>query len=163
MNQEQVRHYLTYDYDTGKFYWKNPTAKRVKAGSEAGTLCKGYVRIYINGKGYHGHTLAILYHYGYYPECVDHINHDTSDNRLSNLRVCSLTENQCNRLLNKNNKSGVKGVYWNKRYQKWSTQVTYKGVVHFCGNYKALSEAKEAVDRKRQELHKEYAFNGVIE
>ena len=43
--------------------------------------------------------------------CVDHIDNNKLNNTISNLRWCNLSENQHNRQLNENNKSGVKGIY----------------------------------------------------
>ena len=72
---------------------------------------------------------------------VDHINGNTLDNRLSNLRICSHAENLRNRGKTKTNRSGFKGVCWFKRDKKWHAQITV--------NYKRLhlgyfSDKKEA-------------------
>jgi len=49
---------------------------------------------------------------------VDHINHDTLDNRRENIRVCNRSENQMNRTLQKNNSTGFKGVSFRKDCHK---------------------------------------------
>lgn len=54
---------------------------------------------------------------------VDHINGDQLDNRKENLRVCTHAQNLCNTKLYKNNKSGYKGVCWNKRKVAWTAQI----------------------------------------
>src|SRR4051794_35927015 len=51
---------------------------------------------------------------------VDHINRDPSDNRRENLRCVTRRQNTLNRRLNSNNKSGYKGVSWNKGYSRWA-------------------------------------------
>lgn len=160
LTQQTLKEYLHYDPETGVFTWIKKSARHTKIGSVAGTNLRGYTRIYLFGKGYYAHTLAVLYMDGYLPECVDHKNHVTLDNRWVNLRACTLSENQCNRLLNKNNKSGVKGVYYKKQYGKWSTQITFKKRVYFFGNYDTIDEAAEVVNRERQRLHKEFANKG---
>ncbi len=50
---------------------------------------------------------------------VNHINHNGLDNRKNNLRICTNSQNICNCLTSKNNKSGYKGVYWSKERKKW--------------------------------------------
>lgn len=54
---------------------------------------------------------------------IDHINRNPLDNRRGNLRFCSRSENNHNRGVNKNNKSGYTGVYWHKGAKKWLAQI----------------------------------------
>ena len=58
---------------------------------------------------------------------VDHKNHDTLDNRRENLRVADYSQNGHNRFKQKNNTSGYKGVYFNKKDKKWIGQITIFG------------------------------------
>lgn len=83
---------------------------------------------------------------------VDHINHLKYDNRLCNLRVCSYTENQCNRLPKHNNKyNGVKGIYLHPNGRYRATIIINKKTIHL-GYFNTLEEAKE----KRIEAEKKY-------
>lgn len=76
----------------------------------------GYVQIKISGKLYHAHRLAWLYVYGYMPEKeIDHINRIRDDNRIANLREATSQLNSLNTGIYKNNTSGSKGIYYNKR------------------------------------------------
>jgi hypothetical protein len=61
-----------------------------------------------------------------YPE-TDHENRNTLDNRRENLRRCERKDNQANRIKNKRNTSGYKGVSWSKSNQKWQAQTSAGG------------------------------------
>jgi hypothetical protein len=54
---------------------------------------------------------------------ADHINGDGLDNRRSNLRLATATQNGANRKLSSNNTSGVSGVWWDMRLKKWRAQI----------------------------------------
>ena len=56
-------------------------------------------------------------------EVIDHINFNPLDNRKRNLRICSQQQNSFHSRLSKNNTSGYKGVYLNKRLNKWVVQI----------------------------------------
>ena len=60
-------------------------------------------------------------------KCVDHIDRNQKNNMLSNLRWATLNENQGNRSKQKNTTSIYKGVYWNKKNQKWKTAIYKNG------------------------------------
>lgn len=53
---------------------------------------------------------------------VDHIYHNKIDNRKSELRLCSSSENNMNKSVS-HSSSGVCGVYWLSNNQKWSAEI----------------------------------------
>jgi hypothetical protein len=100
LSHERLVSLLEYKESTGEFTWKISTAQAVKAGEIAGTIIpKGYRHITINGHKYRAHRLAWFYMYKEwpYPE-IDHINRETDDNRIENLRVVTKSENANNRV-----------------------------------------------------------------
>ena len=78
---------------------------------------------------------------------TDHINHNTLDNRKSNLRSCSNHENQLNRKVNSFNSAGSLGVSWHRRNKKWRAVFTPKGKNITIGYYKTIEEAAKARQR----------------
>lgn len=77
---------------------------------------------------------------------VDHLNHDTLDNRRTNLRVCSYRENNLNlKELDAKNKSGVSGVQWLKQSKKWGAFMNSRGKTLCIGKFDSLEEAGMAV------------------
>lgn len=54
---------------------------------------------------------------------TDHINGDKSDNRCSNLRTVTVSENQMNRGPTRSNTSGYKGVTWRKDKKKYQARI----------------------------------------
>jgi len=89
---------------------------------------------------------------------TDHINGDGLDNRKQNLRICTHAENQRNRGPQKNNKSGFKGVYWQKNRKTWYARIQHNKKLLYLGCFKDKKEAAKAYDRKAIELHGEFAW-----
>lgn len=76
---------------------------------------------------------------------IDHINGDKLDNRRSNLRACSNSDNLKNRVnLPSNNTSGILGVRFRKDRNKWYAELKADGVVHRLGSYETKEEAIRA-------------------
>lgn len=87
---------------------------------------------------------------------IDHIDTERKyDNRKSNLRVAKRIENCRNRRLNRNNTSGVTGVYWASREQKWraTIKVNYKYIE--LGDFDDFNDAVRA----RKDAEKVYFKN----
>lgn len=80
---------------------------------------------------------------------VDHINHDTLDNRKSNLRVCTQDENMRNRNPDRHSKSGIKGVY--PENGKWRAMISYNRKQYRLGTFADINEAIQA--RQKAEVH----------
>ena len=90
-------------------------------------------------------------------EIVDHINHKRADNRKRNLRVCKRAENDRNRGLYATNTSGISGVHFDKKRNKWIANITYNRRRIFIGRFSHKEEAIRARLLKEAELFKDFA------
>nr|WP_150959342.1 HNH endonuclease [Aneurinibacillus sp. XH2] len=80
---------------------------------------------------------------------VDHINHNTLDNRRNNLRVVTQAANMLNRRAGKKNTSGVPGVHFDIKRNKWHARIQIDGKRHDLGFFDDIDKAKEVVDKMR--------------
>lgn len=129
-----------------------------KAGAVAGTRHnKGYWQVGLDGKRLQAHRVIFALHHGYLPEQVDHINGNKSDNRIENLRAATNAQNHWNTGLRSTNKSGVKGVHWNKAASKWSAECRANGKINYVGLFDNLDDAAIAVEAFRSVNHGTYA------
>lgn len=158
MTYEKLAKELDYDFKSGVFTWKKDKTTRVKAGDIAGTLKDGYLRIRLNNKAYYAHKLAWLYVYKVLPtQQIDHINHNRADNSIVNLRLVDAKDNSKNRTKNKNNTSGVMGVYWYKDRKRWVARIKIDDKLVNLGSYVNFSDAVNA--RKNAEVLYNYHEN----
>ena len=157
-----LKHLFDYDKETGNLIWKVSNARSQKIGDIAGSFdtSLGYVRVGISGKRYYAHRLVFLYHKGYLPKTIDHINGDKVDNRIGNLRAVTASQNQHNRKINSNNTSGYKGVSYYARTNKWCAKIRLESKRINLGYYKTPEEADAVVRKAREELHGSFANHG---
>lgn len=87
----------------------------------------------------------------------DHENGIGTDNRRSNLRVCTRKQNNRNRRGNPGTSSQYRGVTWHKAAGKWSAQIKCDGRYYHLGLHESEIDAAVAYDRKSVELFGEYA------
>ncbi|RJP45482.1 HNH endonuclease [Candidatus Parcubacteria bacterium] len=159
LSAERLREALHYDFDTGTWTWISAPHSRVPIGSRAGSLdSKGYLRIGIDGREYRSHRLAWLYMTGEWPPHeIDHINLDKLDNRWRNLRLATGSQNQANKSLYSNNRSGAKGVGWHRRSRKWRAFIQKNGFQIHLGCFSAFEDARRAYEAAAEQLHGEFA------
>ncbi len=89
-------------------------------------------------------------------ELVDHINRVRLDNRKSNLRLVTNSQNQWNKRINKNNKSGFKGVSFHAKRRKWRAAIAHTSKRIELGLFDTKQEAAIAYNNKAMELFKEF-------
>lgn len=97
---------------------------------------------------------------------VDHENHDKLDNRCSNLRVCTSAENMANRVRNKTNSSGYKGVFFDKtmnRRKRWAAMIRVNEKNLRLGRYLTPEEAAIAYNDTAIKYRGAFAMLNKIE
>ncbi len=131
LTQDRVRELFDYRED-GALIWRVYRSSNARPGDVAGYMkSHGYLYVSINEKRFIVHRVVFLWHHGYLPPDVDHINGVRSDNRIENLREASRSQNLHNSKKSSRNTSGYKGVSWCDRRQKWRANI--------CTNYKQRS------------------------
>lgn len=155
LTQEELKRLLTYEPETGIFRWCRDYGEL--KGKVAGSLRKtGYVKIHMSGIDYTAHRLAWLYVYGYFPKELDHINGDGADNRISNLREATHSQNGANAKLRIDNKVGMRGIYWNKTRGRWYARVWKDGKAT-SRHFDDLEEAKAFIAETHVRVHGKYS------
>jgi HNH endonuclease/AP2 domain len=155
---------LDYDPETGIFTWKYRSDRNNQwnahySGKIAGSLhCEGYWTIRINKKPYLSHRLAIFYMTGEWPKNdVDHKEGNRCDNRFSEIREATRSQNLMNIPTPITNTSGTKGVFFHKRAQKWCAQIKKDSRNIYIGLFKTIEEAAIARREAAERLHCEFA------
>ncbi len=88
---------------------------------------------------------------------IDHVNGNKLDNRKSNLRTCTASENQHNQGLQINNTSGYKGVIWIVSRDLWRAQIKINSKQIYLGYFKNPNDAARAYNGAAIKLHGEFA------
>ena len=150
-----------YERETGKFRWKWKIGGSVKGGLAGKTHDHGYNILTFLGKNYYAHRIVWFLEKGYMPKnFIDHIDGNTSNNSILNLRECTASQNSANSKLRRSNKWGVKGLcYTPKGKKNWVARVESKGKV----SQVLFSKKEEAIpwlEKTRIELHLEFCNHG---
>lgn len=148
---------LEYNPETGIFINRGHR-KGATVGSVSGCINKdGYNTIKIDGTLYFAHRLAWFYCFQEWPENdIDHIDRVRSNNRLDNLRDITLAQNNCNKSIKSNNKTGFKGVYYKADKNKYHAQITLNGKKKHLGYFVTAEEASAVYNLAAEDL-----FNGL--
>lgn len=104
----------------------------------------GYLFVTVKGKSYLAHRVAWAIVTGDWPDQVDHINHNKEDNRWVNLREVSFTDNNRNRPLQYRNTTGINGVRYVEKYDRWVAYIGHKRKGLYLGSFVTKEDAFKA-------------------
>ena len=129
-----------------KHHFKNENSNYFNSrcpGKDAGILDKqGYYFVYINSIMFRAHRIVwALFNKStdIASSFIDHIYNNPSNNNPENLRLVSHLENMMNRKVNKNSKSGVRGVYQSNN--KWVSHIYINNTRYSLGAYDNINDA----------------------
>lgn len=163
-SQKYLEECFEYDFQTGFLYWKerpdhhfkNLRGKNCWNARLAGKLAlhllnrDGYRVGTINFKLVFSHRAIYKMLTGLEPETILHENGNCSDNRIENLSNGTQLENMKNQKQYKNNSSGITGVSWHKKTEKWQVSICVENKQKYLGLFSNLEEAIKC--RKKAEI-----------
>jgi hypothetical protein len=147
--QEEIK--SLFNYIDGEIYRKSNNKLCLSISSN------GYKRVFINGKNYYTHRIIYLAQYGYMPDQIDHIDGNTLNNRIENLREASYQDNNRNRKKSIRNKSGYKNVIYVKKTGKWRVQFSINKKTISIGSFENLGLAVYVAAMTRKKYHGSFA------
>lgn len=173
LNQDLLNELLRYDKFTGELVWKYRSKNHFKnnsiphknmwntkyADKEAFTSINklGYKEGSLLNRHLLAHRVIWCIVYGDWPENIDHIDGNPSNNRINNLRSVPKKINSRNQKLRVNNVSGVNGVSWSKTNKKWMVQISTDLGRKTLGFFDCLKEA--ALCREHYNANNGYHYN----
>ena len=137
-------------YKDGKLFWKINPKNGVREGEEAGSKnSNGYWQVRYKQVGYSRHRIIYYMHTNNWPDVIDHINQDKTDDRFENLREASpiLNSHNCDKAWGK---TPYRGVYYRKDRGKFQSTIRINGKQNFIGVFNTAEEASEAYQRFKQ-------------
>jgi len=160
--QEELKKAFFYDAETGVLFWKETSSFKTKHGDVAGCINKrnGYSVVRLNNQLYRTHRVIYKLYHGDFEESkqIDHIDRCKVNNRIQNLRAVSHRDNNLNKVLNKNNTSGTRGVCYCKQTNKWQAQIKVYGKNKDLGRFENILEAIKA----RGDAERRYGYTTLL-
>jgi hypothetical protein len=141
---ERLRELLHYDPEAGIVVWRVSEKGRKRRGKPAGFVSKGYFWIGVDRRRYPAAPLAWLYMTGEWPlDDVDHRDLNGRNNKWSNLRRATRSQNCGNTPPHCDSTTGIKGVFLDKRNGRWRAQGCIGGQQKHLGSFATCDEAAE--------------------
>lgn len=156
---DRAHEVLKLDPETGILTWKGAFGGRTTAGVRAGYVhAGGYRWIKIDGRPYREHLIVWFMLTGEWcPRKIDHNDRDRSNNKPSNLRRASESQQRMNSSIRSDNTSGYRGVYFHKLRGKYVAEIRKLGIKHYLGLFETPEEAAAVARAKRAELFGAFA------
>ena len=155
LTYERLRELLDYNPETGVFTRRVQLSPRYPIGSVVGSDDgSGYLQTTVASKKYRLHRLAYFYMLGVWPpHDVDHKNRKRANNKWSNLRPATRTENCHNISLGAHNTSGYIGVSWAANVFKWEARITVANKGKVLGYFPTPELASAAYQKAKHIFH----------
>jgi len=155
IDRDHLRRIISYDPQSGLFTSLAKRGSKIAAGDIIGHVgTGGYIYFNLKYRKYLAHRVAWFYMTGEWPEEVDHINGNPSDNRWENLRLATHRQNLANTGLRATNSTGYRGV--SKNRGKYQAQIRIDGKRIMLGRFDTPEEASEVYEAKARELFGEF-------
>lgn len=123
----------------------------------------GYLRAYIRGENKFIFLHRLIMNCNDKNCDIDHINGNPLDNRKSNLRIVTRSQNNMNRKTQSNNTSGISGVCFNNHAKKWQAQIKINNINIYLGSFDNFSDAVSARKAAEEKYFGEYSFDNSRE
>lgn len=161
---ENIREYLKYDETSlSGLMWVKKFCNKINIGDPAGCLNnRNYYQTRFAGKIFQNHRIIFFLHNGFCPACIDHVDGNTQNNRIDNLRGATFSQNMQNSKIRKNNSSGHKGISLHSSGKYWEVQIkkNRKLVISKLFSISEFQAACDFADEQRKILHGKFANNG---
>lgn len=173
LSPKYIRSLLDYNQETGDFVWRE---RQIRDGYDFSRIDKGWntrfagkpvakvfrskgdLQIGLHCHNYAAHRIAWVMVYGEWPaKDIDHINGNPADNRIANLRLATDSENLCNQKKRIDNTSGVKGVSWSKKEEKWYAYINKNKKMIGLGRFHSFEDAVAARRAAEKQYHGNFA------
>lgn len=159
---EEIKDFIfnNYKYQDGKILIIHHSHKYKENKLLKGHVTKqGYVHVSIKNQTFKEHRVIFLLVNGYIPKFIDHIDGNKSNNKIENLRECSISTNMANvGLIRPTRKEKFKGYNRVKRLKStYQARIRFNGKFIHIGMFKSEEEAARAYDEKARELFGEFA------
>jgi HNH endonuclease/AP2 domain len=152
LTRARLRELLHYDEETGEFRWWKWVGDEVRLGERA-----GHLEICIDDRWYHAHQLAWRYMTGRWCRpMIDHCDGDATNNRWTNLRRATPSQNTANSRRPRTNTSGYKGASLTES-GRWRAAIWKKGRWIYLGTFATPKAAHAAYVAAARKLFGEFA------
>jgi hypothetical protein len=155
----ELNEWFTYHPNTGEILWrKKPERSSIQIGSVAGSIHSGRRMLRVQGRRIYAARAAYIMTYGSIPQraLIDHIDGDTLNNRVSNLRLANSAQNTWNRIQRSSNPSLKLGVSKDVRGRFKARIQVPNGDKFNLGTWDTEAEAHAAYMGAAAVLHGEY-------
>lgn len=158
ITHERLLELIEYNPDSGEILSKVDRGSRCKKGKILGTKnTTGHIVLQLDKRMYLAHRLVWFYCFKEWPvNIIDHIDRNSSNNKLDNLREATKATNNYNSKLYSTNTTGIKGAFFDSRRNLYYSQIVANGKKTWLGYFNTLEEAGQVYSIAAKDLHGEF-------